>query len=259
MHRHRHLLSLATAALLSAACAEDASTGVDVDTASAASDLAVVVPTGVRERSVVRNVSTDTEARGPARTEHLGYGTYPSGNEYDASLTPYSSIWGQRTTANFLPGQLSVIGSHYYTGNKGAVETNGKVSYAGTQLATQRSMAESSFPFLIDFAREHFIWTEARIYTDRECGLDGSGDSSHEAWWEAVMGGPVFQFHNTTRSSTSDRMYQPSCAPEPPPPTPSTGFTSGGSVEAICYIWIIYDIYTGEIYDQQLLFCTDGG
>jgi hypothetical protein len=257
MHRHRRLSFLGAALVLSAGCQEHTTTGPELGAASVSSDLALVVPTGLRDRLVARTLSTVTDGAGPARTEHLGYGTY----SWDEPIVAYSSIWDAKTIANFLSGQLSVIGSHYYTGNKGSVATSGRVYYDGVEIGVQRSRAENTFPFLLDFAREHFIWTEARIYTDRTCDLTGFGDSEHGAWWEAVMGGPVFQFHNTTRSSVSDREYQPDCAsaPPPPPPPPSTGTSTGGGSDAICYIWIEYDLYTGQIYDQQLLFCTDGG
>src|SRR5688572_5867555 len=247
------------AAMMLAACAEESGNALGPSAGDVSSDLALVVPTDVRARSVVREVFDGAPpAVGPARSEHLGYGSYP---EYESEPVPAESgIWNAQTRANFLPGQLSVVGSHDYVGNKGSIETKGYLGYQGRQIGTHQSYKEQSYPILWPPWDVHFIWAEARVYTDRECDLDGWGDSMHKAWWEAVFGAPVSSFSSTHQSSIADRAFQPTCPPEPPPPTTNTGFTStGGGGEITCYIWIEYDMNTGEIYDQQLLYCTDGG
>jgi hypothetical protein len=224
-------------------------------------NLGITIPTDVRARSVVRTISEKKlPAGGPARTEHLGYGTY-SGYENEP-IDAVAGIWDHKTRANFLPGHLSVVGSHEFSGNKGSVDTEGTVRFQGTIVGTQRAFAQDTYPFVLAiFDPVHFIWTEARIYTDRECGLTGHGASAHRASWEAVMGGPVFAFSEIARSSTSDLESQPECTGSTPPPAnPTTGAGgSGGGGESVCYIWITYDLDSGEILHQQLLYCTDGG
>jgi hypothetical protein len=245
--------------LLLTACAEETASGPSVDPQETASDLALTVPTGLRDRLVTRTSFVDTLETGPARSEDLGYGTYYG---YDTeTVTAEASIWDPKTRANFLSGQLSVVGSHYYIANKSSVDTQARLMLDGSQLATQRSYAENSHPFVVPILTEQFIWTEARIYTDRECGLTGAGDSAHAAWWEAVLGGPVFSFSRVSRTSNSDRASQPLCPTGSTTTTTANGGTSestgGGSV--VCYVWIKYDMFTGDIYDQQLLYCEDGG
>jgi hypothetical protein len=249
----------AIALLLLAACAEEPATGPSVGAAETASDLEVVAPTGLRDRMVTRTSFVDTARTGPARTEDLGYGTYYG---YDTeTVDTEASIWDHKTRANFLSGQLSVVGSHYYIANKSSVDTQARLSLNGSQLASQRSYSENSHPFVVPILTEQFIWTEARIYTDRECGLSGAGDSAHAAWWEAVLGGPVFSFSRVSRTSNSDLASQPLCPTSSSTTTTvnggESGSTGGGSV--VCYVWVQYDLFTGDIYDQQLLYCEDGG
>jgi hypothetical protein len=258
-YRSRVFHATAATALLAAACTEEAPTELSAGAFDIASSLDLAIPTDIRERLVVRNIS---ERRlvgpGPARNEHLGEGTYSW--PWEETIDVAAAIWNAQTRANFLPGLLSVIGSHEYAGNKGSVDTQAIVTYQGATVGTQRSYAEDTYPFLLDALNQHFIWTEARIYTDRECGLSGFGNSAHRASWEAVFGGPVFNFSVIARQSYSTREDQPDCAPTPPsPPTTGHGSTGGGGGDAVCYVWIIYDLDTGEIYNQQLLYCTDGG
>jgi hypothetical protein len=259
-YRSRVSHAAAAAALLTAACTEHEPTGIAAGVPDIVSSLDLAIPGDVRDRLIVRNISEKTyeSPMGPARNEHLGEGTY-SGSEESIDVT--AGIWNARTRANFLPGMLSAIGSHEYQGNRGSVDTEARVTYQGATVGTQRSYAQDTYPFLLDALRTHFIWTEARIYTDRECGLSGFGSSAHRASWEAVFGGPVFNFSEIARSSTSSIEYQGACGS--PPPTTNTGGTfssaSGGGGDAVCYVWITYDIDTREVIDQQLLFCTDGG
>ncbi|MGE0161040.1 MAG: hypothetical protein AB7T31_16705 [Gemmatimonadales bacterium] len=251
----------AVAALVVAACTEDAPTGVAPDVAEIASELAFVVPTDLRERMITRTIVVDTvRPAGPARSEDQGYGTYYDFGEQPV-VTAAAGLWDEKTRAWFLPGRLSVVGSHDYIANKSSVDTKATLSYQGAVIGTNQSYAENSHPFIPPPLWTQSIWTEARIYTDRECGLSGWGDSAHRAWWEAVMGSPVSIFSAVARGSTADRVFQPACPPTPPNPGNSTGSTStgGGGGEAICYLWTTYDLETGEIYNQQLLFCTDGG
>jgi hypothetical protein len=251
--------------LLALVACEDTATSIPSDSvALPAAELAFAVPTDIRDRLVVRTFTIDSVGpSGPARSEHLGYGSYPSDPTYETSYDdlPAAGIWNAETRASFLPGQVSVIGSHEYIGNKSSIDTRGSVSFQGSVIGTSQAYAEDSHPFPIPMLSPRYIWAEARIYTDRECGLSAWGDSAHAAWWEAVLGGPVFSFSRIQRPSHADRAYQPTCPPNPPPPSnDDTGFAStGGGGEGVCYIWVEYDYVTGEIYDQQLLFCTDGG
>jgi hypothetical protein len=247
------------AVLVVAACADDTATGVDLAGVDIAGDLTLVVPTGLRERLVQRTVTEVTPPVGPARNEELGCGVscYDDYDDYDDvdPTTAASGIWNAKTRANFVPGKLSVIGSHEYIGNKGFIETRGVLTHGSTVLATEIRSKEQSVPFLFPPWVMHYIWVEAPLYTNTECGLSGHGNSTHSAWWEAVMGGPSAVFARITVPSNSERDFQPEC-PAIPPPVTSTG---GGGAAVTCYIWITYDLYTGEIYHQELLFCEEGG
>jgi hypothetical protein len=247
--------------VLLAACEEESATVAGLGSEQLSSDLALAVPGAVPEQPVVRNLFDidDAPVAGPARTEDLGYGTYYY--EPEPVITEESGIFNAKTTANFLPGQLSVVGSHDFIGNKGSVDTKANLSFQGSIIGTNNASREDGYPILWPPWDLHFIWTEARIYTDRECGLSGWGDSLHKAWWEAVFGGPVYSFTSNHLTTNSDRADQPACPSTPPSDgsTTSSGGVVGGGGEGVCYIWIEYDYVTGEIYDQQLLFCTDGG
>jgi hypothetical protein len=254
------VIRTALAAALLSACADDVPTGVPADGQDLLANLDLTIPTALRGHSVVRTISEKELIEGaPARTEHLGYGTYPgTGNEW---INAVAAIWNARTRAYFLPGQFSAVGSHDYGGNKGAIETQATVKYQGTVIGTERAYREDSYPFLLaPFFGALSIWAEARIYTDRECDLTGFGGSQHHAWWEAVMGGPVFDFSRVGMSSMSELESQPACAVSPP--TTNTGGSGGsgnGGGEGVCYVWVTYDLDTGQIYHQELLYCTDGG
>jgi hypothetical protein len=263
MYPHRSRM-LPTAALLALVACEDTATDVPSGASELPSDLAFEVPIDLRDRLVVRTIKVDSvRPDGPARSEHLGYGSYPSDPSYGTGYedVPAAGIWDANTRATFFPGRLSVVGSHEYVANKSSIDTRGSLAFQGTVIGTNQAYVEQSHPFLIPLLSPQFIWAEARIYTDRECDLSGWGDSAHAAWWEAVFGGPVFTFSRAQVASHADRAYQPACPSTPPPPSnTNTGTTStGGGGEGVCYVWITYDIYTGEIYDQQLMFCTDGG
>jgi len=262
MYGHRSFAFPLAAMVLLAACEDESATVAGLGSDELSSDLALAVPIGIPEQPVVRNVFDidDAPEGGPARSEHLGYGTYP-GYETEPVITEESGIFNAKTRANFLPGQLSVIGSHDYIGNKGSVDTKANLSFQGTIIGTNNAYREDGYPIIWPPWDLHFIWTEARIYTDRECGLSGWGDSLHKAWWEAVFGGPVSSFTSNHLTTNSERASQPAC-PSTPQPDGSTTTNSGvvgGGGEGVCYVWITYDLYSGQIYDQQLLFCTDGG
>jgi hypothetical protein len=253
---------LPIAALLALVACEDTATNVPLGTSEPPSDLALAVPIDLRDRLVVRTIRVDSvRPDGPARSEHLGYGSYPSEYESAWEEMPASGIWNAHTRANFLPGRLSVVGSHEYIGNKSSIDTRGSLGFQGSVIGTNQAYVEQSHPFPIPMLSPQSIWAEARIYTDQECGLSGWGDSAHAAWWEAVLGGPVFNFSRKQVASHADRAYQPACPPNPPPPPDNdTGVTStGGGGEGVCYLWITYDLYSGQIYDSEVLFCTDGG
>jgi len=260
MYTHRSLVFPLAAMVLLAACEDEASTVAGLGSEALSSDLALAMPAGIPEPPVVRNVFDieDAPVAGPARSEHLGYGTYP-GYE-DPVITEESGIFNAKTRANFLPGQLSVVGSHDFIGNKGSVDTKANLSLQGSIIGSNNASREDGYPILWPPWDLHFIWTEARIYTDRECGLSGWGDSLHKAWWEAVFGGPVSSFTSNHLTTNSERAAQPACpTSQPDGSLTNNGGVVGGGGEGVCYIWIEYDYATGEIYDQQVLFCTDGG
>jgi hypothetical protein len=90
------------AALMLAACAEEPDGPVGLGAEEVPADLALVVPTDISTQSIVREVvERPLPEGGPARSEHLGYGTYP---EYEPEPVPAESgIFNAQTRANFLP------------------------------------------------------------------------------------------------------------------------------------------------------------
>jgi hypothetical protein len=126
--------------VLLAACEEESATVAGLGSEVSSSDLALALPAVISAHTVVRNVF-DIEAApgaGPARSEHLGYGTYP-GYETEPAITEESGIFNAKTRANFLPGQLSVIGSHEFIGNKGSVDTKANLAFQGSIIGSNQS------------------------------------------------------------------------------------------------------------------------
>jgi hypothetical protein len=239
--------------LVAAACTEEPATAPTE--ASWAEDLDLLLPALSPEQLVARSTFTSDPPAGPLANSEP---PPPDADYWENYEWPdvVSDIWNAKTRANFLPGRLTVIGSHEYGGNVASISTTGTVSYQGQTIGTQTAFAQQSIAFLAGFL-SNFIWVEARVYVDKECGLNGWGNSRHEAGWQAVMGGPVSEFTRTARSSTSEREYQPECPPEPVTFAGGSDDYSGDRV--MCYFWVEYDLYTGEILDAWLMYCTGGG
>lgn len=245
------------ACIILAACAKEPATAVDGEYLDVAADLEFVLPSVTHEQKLASSAIADS-ASGPAlvTSEREGPPT-DQGSELDYSNAT-SAIWNEKTVAAFVPGYLSMLGRHNYQGNKGRVETRASLRFEGQSIGSQSSAQEQQFPFVIDFGRVHYIWTSTRIYTDRECGLTGVGDSTHKAWWEAVAGGPVFNFSSSEKTSISELARQADCAPEPTFTDSGGGGGSPGG-EMTCWYLITYDLWSGEVYDVDLLYCTEGG
>jgi hypothetical protein len=238
--------------LLAVGCAESPPTTIEEDVV-APRDLAFILPALAGERLVQSEGGSQAGTPRPM-------GVY-SEDGWSEDDVVYSDIWNHRTRANFLPGYLSVQASHEQQGNVGRIQTTGTVRHEGQVIGTQLATIERSWPFVIDFGLPHELWLSLRVYTDTECGLTGYGDSVHTAYWHAVIGGPVFDFNRTTRTSQSDHERQPVCEPTTTTFT-STGGGSGGTSSGgtyTCFFWIEYDLWTGEILEAEFLFCTEGG
>jgi len=240
---------------VAAACTEEAITAPTE--VSWTEDLALAIPPLTQEQLVARSVLTSDAPAGPMANPEP---PPPDADDYDYDDMPVrvSDVWDHRTRANFVPGMLAVIGSHKYAGNKGTLTTTGTVRYQGQVIGTQTGYVEQTFPFIFDAGMTHEIWQEVRVYVDTECGLRGNGHSSHGAYWQAVFGGPVFEFSETTRPSQSDDEHQPECPPTPVIPTGGGSDVYSGD-RVICYFWVEYDLATGEILDAWLMYCTEGG
>ena len=239
--------------LMASACTEEPFTAPTE--AEWAADLALVLPGLTPEQLIAQRSDTLELPTGPLANSEPPPPDADDWVDYEWPALA-SDVWNHKTRANFIEGRLSVIAEHNYMGNIGTLSTTGTVRYQGEVIGTQTGYSEQSFPFLFSFM-PHYMWQEVRVYVDTECGLSGWGNSSHEAKWQAVMGGPVSVFNGTTRPSQSDHEYQPECPPEP------VTFAGGGDGysgdRVMCYYWVEYDIYTGEILDAWLMYCTEGG
>jgi hypothetical protein len=256
MYLARTRVRLVVPLLAAVACSESPPTALA--SADLGNDLAFVVPTVAPEHLIATGMHPlDAAFRPMSNSEPLPpEPEYPDAETLEA-YNAESDIWNQQTRANFIPGALSVIADHNYSGNLGRIETTGSVRYQGQVIGTQRAETEETWPFIFDFGMTHWIGHSLRVYVDRDCGLTGSGDSRHYARWQAVMGGPVFDFSPAQKTSQSEYENQGECAPTP--------FLPGGGIDeysgdrVMCYFWVEYDLETGEIYDYWLMYCTGGG
>lgn len=206
-------------------------------------------------------------------TEDSGEPTLPSGpartvaDEEEPPLAEISSeeiddlvaaIYDARTFVGFNSNHVFAQGEHQYQGNKSSIETTLNVAFEGETIGSQLAIREDDTNFLLDLGRLKYISAFARIYTDQKCGLSASGSSIHRAWWEAVVGGAPSAFGQVGRTSYATPRRQPEC--EDTATSSQAGWeTSSSSLGATCWVSIWYDVYTGEIYDIDVIYCEEIG
>jgi hypothetical protein len=150
--------------------------------------------------------------------------------------------------------ELEATEQHWYQGNKSRIDTSVNVSFEGTHLGGQAASKEADAWYWTDFGSWKHIFSNARFYTSRDCGLTAYGSSNHSAWWEATIPPAVARYGQVSLTTISDLARQAECLP----PEPEHSITSGGS-STLCYVWIEYDLYSGHIYSAQLLYCEESG
>jgi hypothetical protein len=172
-------------------------------------------------------------------------------------LPASASIRDARTMVGLSGISAYAYGEHRYTGNKGRIETTVDAAFSGQHLGERTAIRQQSEIFLLDFGRIKHIWAIARIYTDKQCGLEAHGRSSHSAWWEFYQGvaAPVWGEVVATSDAPPDR--QEPCARRDSPYDPTGSYDSSGGGMTCTYL-ITYDLDTGQIYDVTLLFCSSG-
>jgi hypothetical protein len=247
--------------LLVLGCAEDPTTPDAVRYGGEAPDLDLIWP------------ALTLESRTPTEVVELPGDPRPPGvirDDYDDSAPPENvsaTIIGPITQVGFTPTYAYSRGRHSYTGNVGKVTTEARVTFDGQSIGMQPAMRQKSVPFLLDWGEVKSISVEAYVFTDQDCGLRVDGSSKHYAWWSWFLGGPTPDWGDAIASSQAfPPATLPPCAPEPIPDpeypnSDGSGTDGGGGGSVTCWYWVTFDPYTGEVTDQQFLFCEgiDGG
>jgi hypothetical protein len=163
-----------------------------------------------------------------------------------------SGIYNAKTVVGFRDGLAFSRGDHWYTGNKGKVETTASVTYSGQPVGSQTAVSEGYNLFLLDFGRSKHVEATARVYLDRNCDRRVGGESKHWAWWEFWTGMAVSTWGKMQRSTSDTPRTGTDCEPEQ---HPSSSSDDDGVYS--CWYLLTYDRNTGEILDAQFLACDD--
>jgi hypothetical protein len=257
MYRARTSPIPVAAALFAAGCA-DAPTAVPPGDVMPGG-IHFVLPTLDRALLVAADAGTEPASdAGPQASDFAeGDYTYEELESYLAGEADAAGIWNASTLVSFNPDGPFAFGQHSYTGNKSRLETTVNVRYEGQSIGAQTAAREDDRSFALDFMWPKHMSVMARFFSDQQCGLSVWGGSTHTAWWEAVLGGPVANFGRVERTSQSDLDRQPDCAP--PEPTYAGGGGGGSDIYVSCWYWVIYDPYSGYVYDIDLLYCEEMG
>ncbi len=263
MSRTRSLCAPFAAVLVVAACAEEPATAVVMESLGPPADLEFFLPAVDPDRLVAREPAA---APLPSRpTLVVEPGESGESDEPGASGVPVhyfearGAIAAARTVVGFEAVYAYSRGQHTYLGNKGRVESSVTVTFRGRPLGTQSAFKEDYGIFLFDGGRSKFIWASARVYSDHECGLEVSGESKHSAWWEFFTGVGVLTWGKVERSTSAPSAAQDACEPV------NEERPSGGDGEdedgygVVCWYLLEYNIFTGEIYYVELLYCGSVG
>jgi hypothetical protein len=240
------------AALLAAACNEGPTTAVALAGTGEPLDLELTMPEITPDLLVDRRFEV-FDAPGAARVFVPG----DEGND-SGELTPADAgIWNAYTDLSFGSGYLEAWGEHDYLANKARIDVTAEVWHDGVVIGARTGVTENVHGLTLPWPR-HII-ANVIIHTDTDCGLSADAHSSHQAWWEFGLGSGPSNLGREIVPSYSTRADQPSCAPANPNPNGGGGGGSSGSDQMTCYLWLEYDLLTGEIYDAELLFCSEGG
>jgi hypothetical protein len=252
MYRARNILLATAAIVVMAACADTPTAVIPAYDSGGALDLTLPM----LEAAML--VAVDASEERPAGAVVQDPEAPPAPDPSTVPTNIMSQITNARTNAGFSVGYGHATGQHWYQGNKSRIDTSVSVSFEGTPLGSQAASKEADAWYWFDFGSWKHIFANARFYTDRVCGLTAYGSSSHSAWWEATIPPAVARYGQVGLTTISDLVRQAECPPPEPEYTTSSG-ASGGGGSMLCYIWIEYDLYTGEVYSVELLYCEDVG
>lgn len=243
-------------AFLVAGCGHEPSTAVAVAEMHEGADLQFVIPAFSPELLM--------DHRGNVSDVREGFETAPAsllrpGEEEperpDATALAAPTIWDASTDLTFHPKSLEAWAEHKYRGNKGRVEVTAFMREGGVAIGNRTGFEEGWHSWLSPFA--HHVIANSIINLEKDCGLTADAQGKHEAWWEIAPGSGPSVFGKVGFSTTSGLASQPAC-----PPTPTGGGGGGDGMSgdaAMCYIWLEYDLDSGEILDWQVIYCSGGG
>lgn len=167
---------------------------------------------------------------------------------------PMANIYDPRTGASFPPGQAQVVGSHQFTGNVSTIDVTANLAFLDKPLAEVQAHAMKSEGLVYGLEKSTLLGV-ARIYTDKECGLELNGSSKHMAKWETLTPGTI-TWGEVRLGTQAEPARKPDCEKEI---TDGDGAGISSPDGMICYYLITYDLETGEIYDAELITCDSGG
>ena len=173
----------------------------------------------------------------------------------DDPIRPLQQIFGASTRVGFDDKYAWALGLHYYIGNVGAISTTVEATHESTYLGSYTAHKQDYTPFLADFGTRKHIWVQAKIYTDKTCGLRVTGHSDHRAWWQFFQGRSSSEWGVARRTSQATPGSNDSCSNQTGQAEVSETQPSG----ITCYYRITYVLSTGEILSAEYLFCTGSG
>lgn len=173
----------------------------------------------------------------------------------DDYIRPLQQIFNPTTRVGFDDKYAWALGLHYYIGNVGSIGTTVDVTHESTYLGSYTAHKQDYTPFLLDLGTKKLIWVQAKVYTDKPCGLSVTGNSDHRAWWQFYQG----------RSSSEWGVARRTTQAAPASSDPCSNQTGQAEVSETqpdgitCYYRITYVKSTGEIVSAEFLFCTGSG
>jgi hypothetical protein len=174
----------------------------------------------------------------------------------DDDVRPLQQIFNPSTRVGFDAKYAWAMGLNYYIGNVGAISTTVDVTHQSTYVGSYTANKQDYTPFLLDLGTRKHIWVQAKVYTDKTCGLSVKGASDHQAWWQFFQGRGSSEWGVARRSSQAAPESNGECN------SYQTGQAQTSDVQPTgitCYYRITYVIGTGEIVSAEFLFCTGTG
>ena len=249
MLRSRIIL-LALVAVAVSGCDRTLPTSMDDTPLGQALEFTVpTVPNGGLDDHTYEVVGDEPLVEGPQPIEAI------DDYELEDYVRPLQQVFGATTRVGIDDTYAWALGLHYYIGNVGAISTTVDVIHQSTQLGSHTAHKQNYTPFLADFGTRKHIWVQAKVYTDKTCGLTVNGSSDHQAWWQFFQGRSTSEWGVARRPSQATPASNDPCSNQTGQAEVSETQPSG----ITCYYRITYVIGTGEVVAADLLFCTGSG